>query len=259
MECIDSCPINRKVQSPNFGIRIPSKSKKIETLAYPMTVVLVFVSVIIFSAAIGAFHTERIKTYETVNDIRGSSTIQEITEHYPVTLEELYKAFNIPKDVSTETKLKDLRKVMELEEGDESVSPERIAELIIYIDRNVSEYAIFLGVNIEKVSKITNFNVTEITLRELIEKGPRGIVVKMVRLSENEEESMGEDHEEEPPAVRGITTLKEIKEMINNFNGFLEEFNLPKDIDLSLTLKDVAARYGVSISTMRNYVEKHMK
>ena len=61
--------------------------------------------------------------------------------------------------------------------------------------------------------------------------------------------------EETPPAVRGTTTLGEIKDLVDDFPAFLAEFGIPASEPASSQLKDLVGTYGLEVSEVRAYLE----
>jgi hypothetical protein len=226
--------------------------------------------VILVANVTGNFYTEKIRTYESISDIRGSSTLQEIIDNYPVSKEELYRAFNIPRTIVTTAKLKDLSEMMGLEEELEIVSPESIRVFIEYLDKNIFEFVNYLGKNPENIEEFQDIDgIENLTVREVVKKTKPGFIAYLISGYWPESDGTvvtGEiavEHTEDSNTgtflVRGKTTLGEIKDNIDDYEAFLKKFNISKDESLDIELKDLVDKYGLYMEDVKTYIEEHIK
>lgn len=185
LKCVEACPVNTPDKS-TLKVRPiltkPEKTNKtINNWVYIFTALGIFLGVILFANVTGNFHTERIKTYKSISEIRESSTLQEIIDNYPVSKEELYRAFNIPRTIVTTAKLKDLSEMMGLEEELKIVSPESIRIFIEYLDKNIFEFVSYLGKNPESIDEFQNIaGIESLTVREVIKKTKPGFIAYLI-------------------------------------------------------------------------------
>lgn len=282
MKCVEACPVN----APNkLTLKVrpiltkPEKSKKtINNWTYVFTALVIFLGIILFANITGNFATERVRTYESINDIRGSSTLQEIIDNYPISKEELYKAFNIPRTVVTTAKLKDLSEMMGLEEELGIVSPESIRTFMEFLDKNILEFVNYLGKNPEIITELQIIEGMEkLSVREIIKKTKPGFIAYLISgywpVQENSAkndsisniatinhiEAISEEHSTGDFFIRGKTTLKEVKNNIDNYEAFLKEFNISENESLNAELKDLVDKYGIYIGDVETYIEEHIK
>ncbi|GAB6189304.1 hypothetical protein JCM30566_10430 [Marinitoga arctica] len=283
MKCVEACPVNdpgKLTLKVRPIISKPEKSKKtINNWVYVFTVLVIFLGVILVANVTGNFITERIKTYNSISDIRGSSTLQEIIDNYPVSKEELYKAFDIPRTIITTAKLKDLSEMIGLDEELEVVSPESIRIFIEYIDRNILEFVNYLGKDFEAIEELKTIEgIEKMTVRDIVKQSKPGFIAYMISgywptqnestessnisniATEIHEETINEeDHNTTEFVVRGKTTLKEIKDNIDDFNAFLKEFNISENENLNIELKDLTEKYEIYMGDIKTYIENHLK
>lgn len=280
MKCVEACPVNTPDKS-TLKVRPiltkPEKSKKtINNWIYVFTSLAIFLGIILFANITGNFNTEKVRIYESISDIRGSSTLQEIIDNYPISKEELYRAFDIPRTIITTAKLKDLSEMMGLEEELEIVSPESIRLFIEYLDRNIFEFLRYLGKNPESIEEIQNIEgIENLTVREVIKKTKPGFIAYLIsgywpsvdgpvesdtisNVDTNKDTTI-EEHNTESFLVRGKTTLKEVKDNIDDYDAFLKEFNTSETESLDTELKELVDKYGISMEDIKTYIEEHIK
>jgi polyferredoxin len=276
MKCVEACPVNNG-EKLTLQVRPilskPEKSKKtLSKWTYSFIVLFIFLGVILFANITGNFVTERIKTYNSVEDIRGSSTLQEIIDNYPISKEELYKAFNISRTIITTAKLKDLSEMMGLDEELEIVSPESIRTFIGYIDKSILEFVNYLGKDINEIEELKSIDgIENMTVRDIIKKTKPGFIAYLISgywpeqeaATEVTEESINnsvtDEYKTTEFTVKGKTTLKEIKDNIDDFDAFLKNFNISENEDLNIALKDLAEKYNIYMGDIKTYIEEHLK
>ncbi|APT76136.1 4Fe-4S ferredoxin [Marinitoga sp. 1137] len=276
MKCVEACPVN---DSSKLTLQIrpiltkPEKSKKTVSLwNYAFIALALFLGVILIANVSGNFNTEKIRTYNSINDIRGSSTLQEIIDNYPVSKEELYRAFNIPRNIVTTAKLKDLSELMGFDEELEIVSPEGIRSFVEYIDMNVSDFLAEYGKTINDFDELKSIEgIENMSVRDIIKKTKPGFIAYVIsgylpgEVSENQEANISnstvekEEHDTSEFIIRGKTTLKEIKENIDDYNAFLKEFGISEKESSLMELKDIVQKYNLSMSDIKDYIELHTK
>jgi Pyruvate/2-oxoacid:ferredoxin oxidoreductase delta subunit len=276
MKCVEACPVNNG-EELTLQVRPilskPEKSKKtLSKWTYSFIVLFIFIGVILFANITGNFVTERIKIYNDVNDIRGSTTLQEIIDNYPISKEELYKAFNIQRTIITTAKLKDLSEMMGLEEDLEIVSPESIRTFMEYIDKSILEFVNYLGKDINEVEELKSIDgIENMTVRDVLKRTKPGFMAYLISGYWPEKEaaiegkektinnSVTEEHETTEFIVKGKTTLKEIKDNIDDFDAFLKNFNVSDNEDLNIAMKDLDEKYEITMEDIKTYIEEHLK
>lgn len=283
MKCVDSCPVNKKGEDTLkvryfFGLGAKKAKKPILGRGfYTLLIIGAFVVPIIVSQAAGLFVTERIKTYETTSDIRGSSTIAEVVENYGISKGLLYNSFAIPQDVSEETKLKDLGGIMGIPEDEEIVSPEYIRIAVDEMNGTVADFAKYAVV--DPVSEAQKYGLSATsTVKKLMAESRPGLIAYLLTgkwpvQPENQTETTAEASAAPaspavtaaasetaaasvPVDIKGSTTLGDIKGMVADYGAFLKSFGIPEDAQLTSTLKDLKDTYNFEILSVRDYVEK---
>lgn len=275
MKCTEVCPENTPVNvtlEANFILDIPSKKKRL----FPRTgigviAVLAFFIPVVISVAAGTFITERVRTYETTSDIRGSSTIQEIVDNYDITRGLLYNSFAIPAEVSSETKLKDLSELLGIPEEAEIISPETIREAVDYINVSLKSLDEIVSIETEEFREIINEYLLDesASLKQLMAKSEPGTVAFIfsgkwpeVQIENGLLLELPEDHEkieEGGVEIKGSTTLGDISNMVDDFDNFLLTMVIPIDENMSSTLKDLKNIYNFEMQTVRDYIEENRK
>ncbi|ACR79128.1 MULTISPECIES: 4Fe-4S binding protein [Kosmotoga] len=271
LKCVESCPINEKNKDTLKLDLIPAKKEKkprkvIPNTAYVVLVLVAFIAPIAIAMANGAFITERIKTYETTDDIRGSSTLQEILDHYDVSKGVLYGSLGIPQSIPTETKLKDLAELIGIPEEEEIISPEVIRTAVEVINQPVEELYSVANIDSSELSEIIkNAGLDEgATVKQLVMKSEPGVLAYIISgkwpsdyIAQTGEDELVYQPEKETTevSIKGSTTLGEIKELVPDFEAFLQEFGISEDEPLTAMLKDLKSKYGFEISAIREYVD----
>lgn len=267
LKCVETCPENNK-DLATLKIRPfitnPATSKiTLKNGMYIFIIFLLFFGSIFFSIINGYFISERIKTYETTSDIRGSSTIEEIINNYKVTRNILEKAYNIPESISSDTKLKDLAGIMELEEELEVVSPESIRNLVNLLDKDINIFAEQYNLSLEEINKSTEItDIKGMTLRDVILSAKEGSIA-FLQSGYWPDVSLGELSSTNLASVdlldqiKGNTSLFEIKKNIGSLDLFFQKFSIPNDIELSTTLKSIKDKYGIEIYDIRTFIEEN--
>ncbi len=229
--CIENCPVNDK-----NTLKYRFLNKKIikkELLDFPIP--LIFFTIFFFGFTLGYMEEdEEEKLFLTANDIRGSYTIEEIIEHFPLTEEEFYYALNLDSTLSTETKVNDLEK-------DYEYSTEDIRYLIENINMNIKEL-------LETTPSWMN---NESTLREVIKEAESGRVIKYI-IGVNRVEVEGLD-------LRRKSMLVDIERYVDDYEAFLIHFNIPNNLDKNTTMRELEEQYGASLEDIKLYLSEHPK
>lgn len=291
LKCVEACPVNAKgtdtltVQSL-FG-RVAKRGASLPVPAFYSVAILAFALPILITNLTGDFKTEATHVYTSAADIKGSSPLGDIVENFGVSKADLYRGFAIPDEVPLETNLKDVQGLMSLAEGAEIVVPENVRTAIGALDEPVNTLTDEAGVPPERVeSSLRDAGLQQdATIRQLMQEGTPGAVAYVLSGewptpvptdgevvppvtsttssaagAEGSPESptgdgTGSSDGEEPPAVRGSTTLGEVKDLVDDFPAFLAEFGIPASEPSSTQLKDLVGKYGVEVSEVRTYVD----
>lgn len=291
LKCVEACPVNAKgtetltVRSL-FG-RVAKKGSSLPVPAFYSVAILAFALPILITNLTGDFKTEATHVYTSAADIKGSSPLGDIVENFGVSKAELYRGFGIPDEVPLETKLKDVQGLMSLAEGAEIVVPEKVRTAIGALDQPVNTLTDEADVPPERIESVLQDAglQQDATIRQLMQAGAPGSVSYVLSgewptpvpsdlgdappvTSTTSSPAGGEGSSgskggggtgssdgEESPAVRGSTTLGEVKDMVDDYPAFLAEFGIPASEPSSTPLKDLVGKYGVEVSEVRAYVD----
>jgi polyferredoxin len=110
LECLEVCPsegaLSLAVGTPVSGQR----GKLINSLAFGIAALAIFMGSIQVAQFTGFWSVSRkIPTGITVDEIRGSMMLKDISAAYKVPVEEILDAFGLPRDTPPTTRVKDLR------------------------------------------------------------------------------------------------------------------------------------------------------
>lgn len=257
MECTESCPVNDKKENTLKMTFIINNKKKLNSFILPVILLVIFIGTIIFTYINGSFITERIRVFNTTEDIRGSVTIQEIIDNFDIEKNILYKAFGISGNIESETKLKDIQLKMGIDEYYEIISTEKIREFTKFYNMPLSEYFSYYNINSE------NLNISDsdnILLKDFVlssEKGIIPLILDNYKVSEYSEDIPEEEHKDLSSVnIKGNSTLYDIKDQVNNFEEFLKNFGITENISLSTTVKELRDLYGIEITDIKEYILK---
>ncbi|HZJ03491.1 MAG TPA: 4Fe-4S binding protein [Thermoleophilia bacterium] len=295
LKCVEACPVNAKgadtlrVRSL-FG-RVAKRGASLPVPAFYSMAILAFALPILITNLTGDFKTEATHVYTSAADIKGSSPLGDIVENFGVSKAELYRGFAIPDEVPLKTKLKDVQGQMSLAEGAEIVVPENVRTAIGALDEPVNTLTDEADVPPERIESVLRDAGLrqDATIRQLMQEGTPGAVAYVLSgewptpvqtdggvappvtsttsVGTGTEGAEGSpesptgggtgysDGEETPPAVRGTTTLGEMKDLVDDFPAFLVEFGIPASEPSSAQLKDLVGTYGLEVSEVRAYVE----
>lgn len=117
VECLDSCPVDNALEYKTcVGKGLPLKN----SILTGILVISLFLSPVLIAKTSGQFKTSNkiiVKTNSlTADDIKGSFTIIELAEGYGIPVNELILYLNIPGEVESDNKLRDI------EDFDESIT-----------------------------------------------------------------------------------------------------------------------------------------
>lgn len=272
LKCVESCPINAKNEDTLKLDVFPTKKEKkprkvVPNTVYVVLVLVAFILPIVIAIANGSFVTEKIKTYETTDDMRGSSTLQEVIDNYDVSKGVLYSAMGVPQDISTETKLKDLAELMGLPKEEEIVSPEVVRVVVEVMNQPVEELYSVAKIDSAELSEIIKKSGVDESaiVKQFVVKSSPGTLVYIITGKWPCESTMQESEitlentestgDQTSGSIKGATTLGEIKELVPDFEAFLQEFGISEDEPLTATLKDLKTKYGFEISAVREYID----
>ncbi|TDT71944.1 4Fe-4S binding protein [Hypnocyclicus thermotrophus] len=229
-ECVAICPVNKTKDTLNFKISL-LKNKKLNISKLMLISLIIFLTPIFIGSITGGFKEDTSdRKYETANDIKGSYTINEISEHYNITAEGLIHTFNI--EDNRDQKLNDL-----LEKSGFSIETLRV--YMENIDKPLKDV-------LEDYPEKYEANKT---LRELAKENEAGVIAKLFNSSE----------EDTTVEIKRKTMLVEIKNIIKDYNDFLNTFNINKDEPLNTTLKDIIDKYSIEMEDIKTYVEDNKK
>ncbi|HZJ03327.1 MAG TPA: 4Fe-4S ferredoxin, partial [Thermoleophilia bacterium] len=203
-------------------------------------------------------------------DIKGSSPLGDIVKNFGVSQGELYRGLAIPDAVPLDTKLKDVQALMGLAEGAEIVVPENVRTAIGALDTPLAALIDTVGIPRDRVDETlrTAGLASDATVRQLMSQGAPGAVAYLISgewptppptdgaATDDPAERGGAAEEgSTSPTVRGTTTLRELKEMVEDYPAFLAAFDIPTDEPETNSLKDLVGKYGFDIPEVRAYVE----
>jgi len=241
-----------------------------------MVILAAFIVPILVSLANGSFITEKIRTYDSLTDIRGSSTIVEVIENYDISKEHIYLTFGLPGTISVETKIKDLAELTGIPEEEEILSPKTMRMLVEIYPQKVSEIIPVMQIEVDEFDEILQENgiSQSDSVRTFISFSKPGILVYILTgknpqdylskannnniIGDNEEE-IAELNQSVESDVKGKTTLAEIRNMIDDYSAFIESFPVFKDESETISLKDLKEKYEIEISDVKIYVNEHLK
>jgi polyferredoxin len=230
-ECIAVCPVNTTKDTLNFKVSL-LKNKKLNISKLIIISLVLFLTPIFIGSITGSFKEDTCdRKYETANDIKGSYTINEISQHYNITAEEIIHTFNIAD--KRNDKLNGL-----LEESGFSIETLRV--YIENIDKPLKDV-------LEEYPKKYDGNKT---LRELAKENESGVIAKLFASADEEVTSV---------EIKRKTMLVEIKNNVKDYDDFLNTFNISKDEPLNTTLKDIIDKYGVDMQEVKTYVAENQK
>ncbi|HRW93214.1 MAG TPA: 4Fe-4S binding protein [Thermotogota bacterium] len=274
MKCVDSCPVNqpeKKTLTLRPVFKNPEKSGwALNKGWYALLVIVAFAVPLMISVVSGAFVTERVKTYETTTDIRGSSTLQEVLENYGINRGPMYHILGLPATLSAETKLKDIPLQLGILEEVEVFSPESLRLVIDSYALPVSqlESHLHIDVNEWKDSLAQQGIPMEESLENALKKLDAGVYTYWIsgihlELGQATETVVQEEHQgTSTPLVvggvldiRGKTTLAELKAAFPGYEEMVAQFQIPADTPLTASLKDLSDNMGIEVSEIRTFVE----
>lgn len=280
MKCVEACPVNEggnNTLKTRFKTDLPNKKERKPLPLYIFVIIVIasFLIPIAISQVNGSFITERIKTYDSVSDIRGSSSLIEVIENYGISKGHLYRAMALPETVQVETKLKDLAELTGVPEEEEIISPESIrllAEIYSGTISDMKEKIVIDAYEFETIVEKYGIGDTD-SVKSLISVSEEGEMAYILT-GKNPMEYMNEipetdlditdgASEEHVPVsedeIKGKTTLMEIKNMIDDYGKFLETFSIPEDESETNSLKDLKEKYEIEVSEIKEYVAEHKK
>lgn len=276
MQCVEACPVNQSEPSTlkvrGLWARAPNRNAKgVPIKAYLSLALLAFLLPILLSLMAGVFATEKVRVYETIDDIKGSTTLMEIITHYEMPKETLYHAFGIPEIISADTKIKEVISLMGLNEADEILSPERIRSFLEIRDRAVSELKEITHADVSSLEDlIKNAGLKPgSTIEEFARMSPAGAFAYVLSGSWPQEADTGSIQEAATPStghesvsavdVKGSTTWGEVKAMIKDINDLYQSFPMLQSEPDSATIKTLKETYGIEVSEIKSYVQNHLK
>jgi polyferredoxin len=246
MKCVESCPVNEK--TPTLTLSLPGKKKRsLNILVYPVLMFAVFFIPIGIAIGTGQFEseTEEEFVYETANDIRGSTEISAIIENFGFSRENFYRAFGLSETLPDTTKLKDLES--------EGVPTEAVREVVDNLRNSVKKMMVNDEAEGEVIDETT---YPDMTVEAYIRENEPGAVLKMLEKGGIVSE---EDHETTEITIKRVTMLVEIKNAVDDYDQFLETFDISKDEQLNTEMRELVDKYGFELKDVREYVTEHLK
>ncbi len=280
LKCVDACPQNtrdrdtlklhtwlyvwtrrRWATSATGG----SRRRSVPMAVFAAIAIAAFVLPILITNITGDFQTTKKSDFRTPDDIKGSTTLEEVIKNYGITKQELYNGLGLAPDLAASTQLKSL---------ENNIEPEVLRDIARYIDEPLDTLGL-AGVPADRLAEVmasTGLPGTA-TLRDLLRDGPPGAGLYLLTgVGLGEEPTVTTDGGQPAtttstvPAgdegsssgataeIKGKTTLGEIQAVVDDFAAFLEEFGIPADTSLGSTLSDLATQYGFEVSDVRTYL-----
>jgi polyferredoxin len=282
LECVEACPVNSRTGN-TLKLRAIFPWTWIGRKALPSRVfatiaVLAFAAPIGITIGTGDFAVTNTHVYSSPADIKGSSPLADIVENFSVSKAALYNGLGIPTSVSSATQVKDVAAKMGLPEGEETVSPAIIREIITYLDAPLTTFVTEAGADATAIASAASAaGLTESsTLRQLMERGAPGAVLQALTTApaaasdDTSTTTTGAASTSAPTQtptstptdgateeVKGSTTLDQVKGMVSDFPAFLSEFGIDSSEPGAATLKDLKTKYGFELDAVRTYIGDH--
>ena len=269
LQCTEICPVNAKTGSTlklrGVWDRPDGKRKAVPKVAYLSIVLGAFFLPILIAVVGGNFITERPSVYTTVEDIKGSSPLQDIFDNFPVSREEFYRGFGLPDSIPPATLLKDVGPLMGIPKEEEIIAPTVVREAIRRMNQTIEQLAQAGVVTPAEVLTLTSkAGLTPSSLaRQLWSKGEPGTIAYILSgLWPKDFQGPGgtptpsaTPTASPTPSIKGTTTLSELKALFpDQFTTVLSEFGIPADEPLTNTLKDLGAQYGFEVTAVRDFL-----
>ena len=282
LKCVEACPVNAKTNATlklrTVFEKAPLTRKPVSSPVFMSIAILAFAIPIILAMTTGNFLITVKHVYNSPADIKGSSPLQDVITNFDVSQQALYNAFGIPDSVDPSTLLKAVQPAMGLPETAEIVSPENIRTVITYMNDPLATFAEKGGADAARVAEVAaKAGLTDSsTLRQLMERGDPGAVAyaltgewptdliapsggttsTIVTPAGNSTSSDtgGTGTSTTAPVIKGTTTLGDMKTKVKDFDAFLIFFKIPASEPMTITLKDLGAKYGFEVTAIREYV-----
>lgn len=274
--------------------RAPLTRKPVPSPAFLSVAILAFAIPIILTMATGDFLITAKHVYNSPADIKGSSPLQDVITNFDVSQQALYNAFGIPDSVSTGTLLKEVQPAMGIQENAEIVSPESIRTVITYMNDPLTTFVAKGGADAARVDEVAaKAGLTaSSSLRQLMEQGEPGAVAYALTGTWPQDlmapsggttstgttaapagsstttgtgggkgstttGTGGTGTSTTAPDIKGTTTLGDMKTKVKDFDAFLLFFKIPASEPMTITLKDLGAKYGFEVTAVRAYVAEN--
>jgi ferredoxin len=296
LKCVEVCPVNAKTNATlklrTVFEKAPLARRPVSSPAFMSVAILAFAIPIILTMATGNFLITVKHVYNSPADIKGSSPLQDVITNFDVSQQALYNAFGIPDSVQTSTLLKDAQPAMGIPASAEIVSPENIRTVITYMNDPLTTFVATGGADAARVAEVAaKAGLTDSsTLLQLMEKGEPGAVAyaltgkwpKDLRAPSGSTTSTtgtpsgstttkgtgggqgstttgtgGSDTSTTAPDIKGTNTLGDMKTKVKDFDAFLAFFKIPASEPMTITLKDLGAKYGFEVTAIRDYVAEN--
>jgi Pyruvate/2-oxoacid:ferredoxin oxidoreductase delta subunit len=266
LRCTEICPVNATTGSTlklrGLGDRPDGKRKAVPKVAYLSIALGAFFLPILIAVVGGNFITERPSIYTTVEDIKGSSPLQDIFDNFPVSKEEFYRGFGLPDSIPPATLLKDVGPLMGIPKEEEIIAPTVVREAIRQIDGTIEQLAQAGVVKPEEVLTLASKAglIPSSPARQLWSKGEPGTIAYVLSgLWPKDFQGPGgipTPSASPTPSIKGTTTLSELQELFpHRFAAVLSQFGIPADAPLTSALKDLGAQYGFEVTAVRDFLE----
>lgn len=272
MKCVEACPANARSGGTLtigtwFHRARPGTTdarSRAKIWAFAGVAVAAFALPIIITNITGDFGITKDRVYLTTNDIKGSTSLDDIVGNYGITHQQLYNGLGIPEDVSSSTQLKDLQEEMGIEStGEELISPSLLRSIVDAITLPLSDVAAGLGIADDQLAEVLSAAQLPptATLGDLLAAGPSGLGLQLLTGGEAAPIGAGdtgtietETSEPESQEIKGRTTLGQIRDMTTDFQAFLDEFGISGDEPDASTLSELSQKYGFEMSAVRTYL-----
>jgi len=94
----------------------------------------------------------------------------------------------------------------------------------------------------------------DMSVREFITTQDPGTITSLLA---EDEEGIVLDETGKEIEIKRKTLLVTIKNSVKDFEDFKESFNIPGDITLNTSIRDLEKEYGISITEIKEYVAEH--
>lgn len=235
MKCAEACPVNSDVKDTlkmKF-LNSPKNNKRFVIILFTA-----FFLPIIFAVATGNFikEIEEENSYNTPDEIRGSYTMSEIVENYDITADEIIYIYNLDENINLDSKIKDITE-------NNGFSTDAFRLILENFPTPTNELGEYLP------RKYQN----SISLKDLLLDSQPGVIAKFFVEEEIVDESGSEIE------IKRNTMLVEVKDIVKDYNDFLQTFNISEEEPLNSNFKELIPKYNLDMEKVKEYINKNLK